>query len=54
MIGREPELNALVELVHTPISSAPAVALVGGRAGMGKTRLVAEASRRWREEGYVS
>ena len=51
MIGREPELNALVELVHAPRSSAAAVALVGGRAGMGKTRLVAEASRRWREEG---
>jgi predicted ATPase len=51
MIGREPELNALVELVHARRSSAAAVALVGGRAGMGKTRLVAEASRRWREEG---
>ncbi|WP_059362433.1 helix-turn-helix transcriptional regulator [Lentzea aerocolonigenes] len=51
MIGREPELAALVELVHALRPDVAATALVSGRAGMGKTRLIAEASRRWREEG---
>jgi ATP/maltotriose-dependent transcriptional regulator MalT len=51
MVGREAELTELVELVRALRSGAVAVALVGGRSGMGKTRLVAEASRIWREQG---
>ncbi len=50
MIGREPELDALVELTRGLRPGVPAVALVGGRAGMGKTRLVAEATRRWQAQ----
>lgn len=51
MVGRESELIALARLGHDLRPGAPAVALVSGRAGMGKTRLVSEAARRWRDAG---
>ncbi|RPE28556.1 AAA family ATPase [Kitasatospora cineracea] len=46
-VGREPELAELVEL----LDARPAVALVQGEAGVGKTRLVAEAAGALRARG---
>ena len=40
MVGRADELARLRQLVAT--TGDPAVALIGGEAGIGKTRLVAE------------
>ncbi|MDQ6696161.1 MAG: AAA family ATPase, partial [Actinomycetota bacterium] len=40
MVGREAEIEKLARLVHR--GPAPAIALVGGEAGVGKTRLVSE------------
>jgi DNA-binding CsgD family transcriptional regulator len=51
MVGRETELTALAGLARALRPGVPAVALVSGRAGMGKTRLVSEAARRWRDDG---
>jgi len=51
MVGRETELTALADLGRALLPGTPAVALVSGRAGMGKTRLVSEATRRWRNDG---
>jgi DNA-binding CsgD family transcriptional regulator len=51
LVGRETELTALAELTRALRPGAPVVALVSGRAGMGKTRLVSEAARRWRDDG---
>lgn len=48
-VGRDGELNAIVELAATHVGG-PAVALVTGDAGSGKSRLLAEATARipWR------
>jgi DNA-binding CsgD family transcriptional regulator len=51
MVGRDSELHTLVSMVSTMRPGAPAVALVGGRAGMGKTRLVSAATERWQTAG---
>ena len=51
MVGREHELAVLADLGHRLTTGAPVVALVGGRAGMGKTRLVSEADTAWRAQG---
>jgi hypothetical protein len=40
MVGRADELDRLAQLVHA--GHSPAIALVGGEAGVGKTRLVRE------------
>ena len=53
MVGRDPELRALDELVAGLSEREPGVALVYGRAGMGKTRLISEAARRWRGAARV-
>ncbi len=50
MVGRAHELDVLAELGRGLRSDAPAVALVGGSAGMGKSRLVSEATRRWQAQ----
>ena len=42
LVGRQPQLRALVEAREKSGSGEPGVVLVGGPAGMGKTRLVAE------------
>lgn len=42
MVGRAAELDRLVRLVPTDPKATPAVALIAGEAGVGKTRLVAE------------
>lgn len=51
MVGREHELEALAEFGRGLRSGAAAVALVGGPAGMGKSRLVSEITGRWRAQG---
>jgi hypothetical protein len=50
-VGRGPELAALVAALESAIAGEPAVVLVGGEAGVGKTRLVEEAAERARERG---
>lgn len=53
LVGREDEVRALVECGTRPSGRVPAVALVSGRAGMGKSRLVEEATTRLRAEGVT-
>jgi ATP-dependent Clp protease ATP-binding subunit ClpA len=42
-VGRAVELSSLVAALESAMASEPAVVLVGGEAGVGKTRLVEEA-----------
>jgi DNA-binding CsgD family transcriptional regulator len=51
MVGRAAELRALVEMGASLHPGRPPVALVAGRAGMGKTRLVDVAAKRWADAG---
>jgi ATP/maltotriose-dependent transcriptional regulator MalT len=53
MVGRDRELGALGEFVAGLREGEPGVALVHGRAGMGKTRLVTEAAHGWRGAARV-
>lgn len=48
-IGREQELAALLAALDQARSAEPGLVLIGGEAGVGKTRLVAELTRRARE-----
>ena len=50
-VGRGPELAALLAALESAVAGEPAVVLVGGEAGVGKTRLVEEAAERARERG---
>ena len=55
LVGRDAELarlGAVLESVGQ--TSSASVVLVGGEAGIGKTRLIVEASRRARESGYLT
>src|SRR5690349_20236972 len=45
-VGREADLNAFEADLRAAEAGLPAVVLVGGEAGIGKTTLVAEAARR--------
>lgn len=47
LVGRDRELQSLVET----LAAAPAVAVIEGEAGIGKTRLVAELAERLRPDG---
>jgi DNA-binding CsgD family transcriptional regulator len=49
MVGREQPLRVLDEA----LDATPQIVLVAGEAGMGKTRLAAEAERRARERGFL-
>src|SRR6476469_5161586 len=51
LVGREAELAALMAALGSAVDSEPAVVLVGGEAGVGKTRLVEEAAARARSAG---
>jgi DNA-binding CsgD family transcriptional regulator len=51
LVGRDDELEALGEFAAALRDRQPHVALIRGRAGMGKTRLVTEAAVRWRAGG---
>jgi DNA-binding CsgD family transcriptional regulator/tetratricopeptide (TPR) repeat protein len=50
-VGRVEELRLLEAARVRAASSEPAVVLVGGEAGVGKTRLLAELTSRWRAAG---
>src|SRR3954471_20863168 len=49
LVGRESELATLMAALDSAIEREPAVVLVGGEAGVGKTRLVEEAAQRARD-----
>jgi DNA-binding NarL/FixJ family response regulator/Tfp pilus assembly protein PilF len=51
LVGREAELSALVAALDSAVAGEPAVVLLGGEAGVGKTRLVEEAASRARDAG---
>ena len=42
LVGREAELAALTAALESAIGGEPALVLLGGEAGVGKTRLVVE------------
>ena len=50
-VGRGTELSTLVGGLQSAVTGEPVVVLVGGEAGVGKTRLVEEAATRARAEG---
>jgi DNA-binding CsgD family transcriptional regulator len=50
-VGRGVELAALVAALESAAAGEPAVVLVGGEAGVGKTRLVEQAAQRARDAG---
>src|SRR6476646_9578980 len=52
-IGRTNELSALLSMADAAASGQPSLAVVGGEAGVGKSRLVAEVSARLRERGWL-
>ena len=51
LVGRGDELAALTAAFDTAQGGEPAIVLVGGEAGVGKTRLVEEATWRARDAG---
>jgi DNA-binding NarL/FixJ family response regulator len=51
VVGRDGELAVLSAALDSAVAGDPAVVLVGGEAGVGKTRLVDEATARAREVG---
>ncbi len=58
LIGREKDLESLTRLIEQTAHSNGQVALVAGEAGIGKSRLVSEATYRAKESGrgcyYIS
>ncbi|MGN9837036.1 ATP-binding protein [Nonomuraea sp. H19] len=52
LVGRAAELARLVRVLRSAIEGTAGVALVGGDAGIGKTRLVAELVAQARERGF--
>jgi predicted ATPase len=50
-VGRVEELHVLEAALGRATNSEPAVVLVGGEAGVGKTRLVAELTARCAADG---
>jgi predicted ATPase len=53
LVGRESELSVLLAAVERAAGGEGAVAVVGGEAGVGKTRLVQEAAAHARRGGRV-
>jgi predicted ATPase len=53
LVGREKELARMVALLDDAASGRPVVALVGGDAGVGKTRLVAEVTELAAGRGFT-
>ncbi|HEV8545793.1 MAG TPA: AAA family ATPase [Candidatus Limnocylindrales bacterium] len=51
LIGREAELSALISAWEAAVAGRPSTVLVGGEAGIGKSRLVGELGRLVREDG---
>ncbi|QFY06523.1 AAA family ATPase [Nonomuraea phyllanthi] len=52
LVGRSTELSRLVRVLQSAAEGTAGVALVGGDAGIGKTRLVTELVARARERGF--
>ncbi len=52
-IGRNEELMTLLATARAADAGRPSIVLVGGEAGVGKSRLVAEASTRLRDNGWL-
>ena len=53
-VGRTDELKALEDAFETAAAGEAAAVLVGGEAGIGKTRLLAELCRRTRARGALA
>jgi len=53
LVGRQAEMGRLRALLRDAAAGRPVVALVGGDAGVGKTRLVAELSAEARGSGFA-
>src|SRR3954469_10897094 len=51
VVGREPELESLAAVVAQARGGEPAIVLVTGEAGIGKTRLTAQLERRAADDG---
>jgi predicted ATPase len=54
LVGRQRELTEFETRLESVGQSSGATILVGGEAGIGKTRLIVEASRRARASGYLT
>src|SRR3954451_7868754 len=52
-VGRSDEFAALLAAAHGAEASEPSIVVVGGEAGVGKSRLVAEAAARLRDDGWL-
>jgi DNA-binding CsgD family transcriptional regulator len=52
LVGRREELSALSALLEQVLAGEPAFALISGEAGVGKTRLVGELTRRAEDAGF--
>src|ERR1700753_397056 len=50
-VGRGAELASMLAALDSAMAAEPAVVIVGGEAGVGKTRLVEEAAARARDAG---
>lgn len=53
LIGRSGELDRLIGVLDAAVSGLAGVALIGGDAGIGKTRLVNELRERARDQGFT-
>src|SRR5690348_10971067 len=53
-IGRQEEMTVLTEMLSQAADGVPAVALIGGEAGVGKTRLVSELSEQASQAGFLA
>ncbi len=53
LVGRDPQLRRLVQLVEGAAGGRGGVVLVEGEPGIGKTRLLEELSRRAEHQGFV-
>ena len=53
LVGRDAELSRMLTLLDDAASGQAVVALIGGDAGVGKTRLVAEVTRLATEQGFT-
>ena len=53
-IGRQDEMSALTATLSQAADGVPAVALIGGEAGVGKTRLVSELTERASQAGFLA